>query len=519
MKQCFVFLFCVLLLSAPTVLRAQESLVLSVTPPLFQVSAVPGQAWESQIKIINTNAYDITVYATPVNFEPLGEAGQGRFVPIIAGETAGQTLAEWIRVTSDPVVVPKEQSIEIPFSVAVPNDAPPGGHFAAVLIGTRPPDATNQTSMVRTAQLVTSLVFLRVAGDVIEAGAIREFSTSKYITDTPQAEFSLRFQNDGNVHLQPRGDIRIYNMWGKERGVIPINQTSSFGNVLPNSIRNFQFSWEGERNFTDLGRYTAVASLAYGTDGIKSASQELHFWIIPIKGLLVAVGIVITLLLLIKWAIGAYIKRILRQAGIEAEHGYLHQAGDVAMPKRARVKMQKTSVVPERTTNTWPVLGLIRQYRLFIFGIPSVMLLIGLLLWYFAGALATERAYEVTIQEGEQVVKTNSEEQYRSTSDTATTASEQPFILKIVNVSSEPGGAAALADNLESHGYQVASVEPDLNRESRTTVIVADPALADITEQLSKEIGGALISLVASSDIVDAQPVITIFVGNDYITR
>ena len=240
----------------PVATHAQEATSLSVTPPLFQISAEPGQVWQSSIKVINTNDFPLTVYAQPVNFEAEGENGRGRFLPILEQETSGQTLAEWITVTDAPIVIEPESSKEVPFIVNLPETVPPGGHFAAIFIGTRPP-AEADSMAVRTAQVVSSLFFLTVSGDVIERGSIREFSVVDSFTEVPSSNFVLRFQNEGNVHVRPRGSITIYNMWGKERGVIPINQHSNFGNVLPSSIRKFEFSWAGEPSLADIGHYTA----------------------------------------------------------------------------------------------------------------------------------------------------------------------------------------------------------------------------------------------------------------------
>ena len=95
-----------LALCVPGIAAAQESLSLSVTPPLFQLQAVQNQTWQSSIKVINTNAFPLTIYADPVNFAPTGEQGQGRFIPIINNETENGTLAEWVTISSAPIVIP-----------------------------------------------------------------------------------------------------------------------------------------------------------------------------------------------------------------------------------------------------------------------------------------------------------------------------------------------------------------------------------------------------------------------------
>ena len=239
------FCFCVgLVLLLPTLMYAQSGLSLSVTPTLFEMSAVPSQTWNSSVKIINNNKTDITVYAQVVNFAPQGEQGEGKFLPVFEKATEGSTLAEWISISSEPILIEPEKSFSIPFTVSVPQNAAPGGHFAAILIGTKPPK-TDGSIKVQTSQIVTSLFFVKIAGDVKEEGTVREFRVVNSFVDTPKANFEVRFENKGNVHLQPQGEIVITNMWGKERGIIPISEKDCspsqensnlrilFGNTLP----------------------------------------------------------------------------------------------------------------------------------------------------------------------------------------------------------------------------------------------------------------------------------------------
>ena len=108
---------------------------------------------------------------------------------------------------------------------------------------------------MKISSFVSSLLFVNIKGDVVESGRIREFSTSQSLYQTPNVDFSVRFENTGNTHVHPQGEVTIYNMWGKERGQVMINnQDDDFGNVLPQSIRRFQFSWSGEQSLFDMAR-------------------------------------------------------------------------------------------------------------------------------------------------------------------------------------------------------------------------------------------------------------------------
>ena len=154
----------------------------------------------------------------------------------------------------------------------------------------KPLNKKNKGSSIKISSLLASLILLNVDGEVNENGRIREFSTDKKLYSEPKVDFSVRFENIGNVHIQPQGEIRIFNFWDKDCGVIQINHNTTFGNVLPQGIRKWNFSWEGEKNLLEMGRYKAVMVLGYGERERETIDQTLYFWVIYTKPLLMMIG-------------------------------------------------------------------------------------------------------------------------------------------------------------------------------------------------------------------------------------
>jgi hypothetical protein len=529
------------LLAVPFLTAAQESLTLSVTPTLFQMSAAPGQSWQSSVRVINSNSFPLTVYAEPVNFAPQGELGQGKFLPVFETVTEGTTLAEWITLDSQAAhVIPAEQSYEIPFTVTVPESAPPGGHFAAILIGTRPPAESGQLA-VQTSQVVTSLFFVRLEGEVTESGTIRTFSVADRVVSTPAAEFSVRFENTGNVHLQPQGHITIYNMWGKERGQIPINTQTHFGNVLPRSVRNFSFTWEGEPSFSDIGRYRAEVALAYGQDVRKFQNMETDFWVIPLRPLLITLLSFFGIVTLLWWIIRAYIRRMLSLAGIDPTAPGrpsrsalatrdLRFTGDVDLTSYERVSAPvRTSWREFWSQLTTPAAGRTRlssvvlywrarpQLVLSVVGILVATLLITL---FFRSVLTENRDFAVAIDNPEQQVTLNAEEVawQNVLSGEPLPTPTQPFNFIVINRSGQSGAAALVANELLPLGYAPHQLAAESERREQRTVIVYSAGEAETALAISEALGGALISALPE-DKEATGPTITIYVGADHASR
>lgn len=303
--------------------HAFDKLTLTITPPLFQLAIGPGEVWQSSLKVVNTNPYDLTVYAGTMNFEAGGEEGQGRFVPILESDagrvsmdgtrhdSAESSLAKWIEIAPDPIFISQGKSVDIPFIVRIPQNAEAGGHYAAILVGTRPANENQNGANVLVSSQVSSLFLARVNGDVREEGYIREFSVSRKFYEKPDIDFTLRFANTGNVHLKPQGEIAIFNMWGSEMGKIAINEKSDFGNVLPRSVRKFVFNWQRDLNFLEMGRFKAVAAISYGQDARQSVFRIVYFWILPSKPLLGFIISFLVFILIIIFLIRRYVKKSL----------------------------------------------------------------------------------------------------------------------------------------------------------------------------------------------------------------
>lgn len=522
----------VLLLGIFSVVEAQApTLTLSISPSLFDMSVNPGQEWRSSLKVINVNDYDLTVYVDVVNFLPQGESGDGRFVPIDASETSGSTLAEWFVINKEPIVIPREQTYEIPIAVRVPFDAAPGGHFAAIMVGTKPINTEPGQAQVQTSQMITSLFFARVAGDIKEVGIIREFTAQSSWLSKPEATFNLRFENKGNVHLQPQGDIRITNMWGQERGVIPINQSTQFGNVLPESIRKFTFSWKGEWSFSDIGRYTAEVTLAYGTGDRQFASSKTNFWVIPVKLLLVIVISLTVFGLIVTWLVRLYVSRVLSLAGIDINE-YRQTGHKNTLPKRhvTRASIHKPVADGWRwwlgtlsqdqtlTQKLKRIFDVIKVHKLVIFAIISVLAFLSFIVFFVMSANKDYRSYEIEYVNPDANLKLTSEEIIYNQLKIERAIKEVEVDLnlpkvKIVNRSGVPGLGAEAKLQLEAKGYQVVELSADFSSPQSRTVIVFVGELEREALRLSSRLENAPIS--KSEDEISPGVPLIVYVGDD----
>ena len=234
---------------------ARAQVGIKITPVKTEEIVDPGESFTSEVRVLNNSNENKTFYAYLRDFQAEGELGR---VKLIApgSEEEGSFMASWIDITSEGVEFAPGEEKAIPYTINVPANAGPGGHYGAILFGTVPPKLSLETgdkgAGMAIAQQTGSLILLHVSGDVVEEARVREFTTEKRVYGTPfDVNFIIRIENLGNVHVKPHGLISIENMFGKEVGVLRVNDEG--GNVLPKTIRRFEYNWTDQMGF---GRYT-----------------------------------------------------------------------------------------------------------------------------------------------------------------------------------------------------------------------------------------------------------------------
>lgn len=327
MNKIFAAFFLLASLAIPAISHAQstDAMSLTITPPFFELNVNPGDAWSSSIRVVNTNPGPLQVHAMVMGFAASDNFGHGNFIPLTQLTGDDDALANWIAVSGAPVVVPSDGAADVPFSVSVPSNASPGGHYAAILIGTGNAATSTNGSQVGVSSFISALIFVSVSGNVVESAQVHAFSADKSYYQTPDVHFAVNIENAGNVHVRPVGVIQIYNAFGKERGEIAVNGTGTLGYVLPSSSREFDEEWQGQPSLLDIGPYTAVLSLQYGENGTKSITETIGFWVLPVDQLAeVALSIIIAamaVMYLLRRVVKGMLAREMEKYGGHPAHG------------------------------------------------------------------------------------------------------------------------------------------------------------------------------------------------------
>jgi hypothetical protein len=313
------------------VLFASKAYALTITPIRYEISGDPGQTLTQKMGLVNESNKTQTFYASFANFEAQGDTGSPSFVD------AKEGLGTWMTTEQASVTLAPGAQKEISFSIKIPKDAEPGGHFAAIFWGTSP--GGGSPGQVSIGTKTGLLVLLSVNGDVKEQAGLVDFQlhNNKHFYKMLPVGFQYRFSNQGSDRVKPKGDIVIRSIFGWVAKKINANPYD--GNVLPGTTRKFSPEWskrdsveardqEVSRNESysfkkavsdqwnnfAFGIFRAKVVANFGVTNQIAKSHAVYFVVFPWELILVALILAIPTYFILRGIVRRYNRSVIRRA-------------------------------------------------------------------------------------------------------------------------------------------------------------------------------------------------------------
>lgn len=215
----------------------QDGERITLSPAVSRPALEAGQTISGKLTVINdgTSDYTFRLYARP--FSVTGEQYDPNYTEVNERTQAYQ----WVQFDRTEAQLAAEERIEVAYTVSVPENAAPGGHYAVLFAETQPPQGENE-NVVRKKR-VGSLLYMTVAGEFISSGSLLDLETDLLQTKRPVTA-GIRIQNDGNVHFPAMVNAHYSTIFGNKR--FELNQESL---ILPGTTRRIPIVWENTPYF------------------------------------------------------------------------------------------------------------------------------------------------------------------------------------------------------------------------------------------------------------------------------
>lgn len=309
-----------LLLSTPVWAAPQESVTqvpkntsqgIQVSPVIVEANADPGQKLVLDIQVRNITPLPLIAKGVVNDFVAKDEAGNPNII-LDTDEPAGTySLRSWVKEAPN-VLLSGQETKSYSFTVDVPKNAEPGGHYGVIRFTAVASELIGDDSALSLSASIGTLVLLRVSGDVKESARVEEFFVSRNgkkagFFESGPINLTERIKNTGNIHVKPTGEVIVKDMFGRAVASLKVNDPPK--NVLPDSIRRFEQELSKKWLF---GRYTANLNLTYGTTN-QVLTGQLVFWVIQWKFIVAALLFLIALFFILRFAIKKYNSMIARK--------------------------------------------------------------------------------------------------------------------------------------------------------------------------------------------------------------
>lgn len=248
--------------------------------PAFQEIILDQQTKEKDfvVSVANNTDVSVTLRLSVFDFGSLDESGGVAFLGASSNLEKKYALASWMRLEKDTLILQPSEVGKVRVMIENRDSLGPGGRYGALTFQTEegvPADGTGSSISVN--QLFTTLVFVKKTGGEIYGLELKEQEYENSIIEFHDI-LRLRFQNNGNVHLVPRGVTVITDPLGRIVAKGIINQESAL--ILPETFRVYPVRLAGLAMSFIPGRYTMA--IAYRYDGKEDfATTSLQFDFIP----------------------------------------------------------------------------------------------------------------------------------------------------------------------------------------------------------------------------------------------
>lgn len=208
------------------------------TPTAKQYATDAGSKVDDVVTVVNDGdtTYKFKVYAKPYSVK------NEDYDPDFFNEKSNTDVAAWIKFERETYEIRPRQSVEVKYTIDVPNRATPGGHYAALFAEVQPNTATAGIGVIRAVR-VGSFVYMIVNGDYVTGGEFTGLNVPSLQFEAP-LKSDTKVKNTGNADFVVTSELIVHDMFGNVK-----YSEKKESRVIPQSTRNIDMNWNQSPNF------------------------------------------------------------------------------------------------------------------------------------------------------------------------------------------------------------------------------------------------------------------------------
>ncbi len=310
MKKTFNFLLVLLtfsfcLLTFATLINAQSTVDLTVSPPTQEINVKPGMQTRTQIKFFNRGADNIAGSIKIADFIVSDKDGSPDLLDTSSVNNRF-AASSWLSLSEEKVNIAANSPYTSTVFINVPTDVKGCGHYAGIYFQPTPAGIGNKTGSSISFKLA-GLIYFNVEGKCTEKAYLNKIEAPSFMEYGP-IPVSIEVLNRSDYHVSPQGYINALNLFNRQTGV----ETLPKYNIFPDAIRKYDLQLGSKWMF---GRYKIGFNAGYGKTG-QAITGFTYTWVFPWRVVLVVILTIIFVILIIS---NLYKKVVVKESVLEEE--------------------------------------------------------------------------------------------------------------------------------------------------------------------------------------------------------
>ena len=297
-KSIVLVLLLAILFGFTHVVRAQSSLLFTVSPARQQITANPGEEFTTSATFYNQSKTPVAGLIKVSDFIVGDEKGTPNLVE--NSSLSKYSASAWIGLPFERISIAANDKVVVLATLKIPKDARPGGRYAAIYFepinGSQPVGKAGASITPR----IVSLLYIRVAGPISEYAYISNMFAQSFHEYGP-IDVTAKIMNKGDYHIRPQGAFTLFNPLGQQ-----IEQSKLKGaNIFPETQYAFGTSI-GQKWM--MGKYKITLGAQYGSKE-QFMSQTIFVWVFPWRVVTIVILSIIILTTLGRYYYVNFIKK------------------------------------------------------------------------------------------------------------------------------------------------------------------------------------------------------------------
>lgn len=232
--------------------------VFTVTPMNQRIDLKPGETYTGSITVVNpdTAKSDFLYKAEISAYGVIGEEYNADFLT----SNDHTQITKWITIENPTGAIKPNASTKINFTIRVPETAPAGGQYAAILVSSNSNDTSSDGLAVKNVFEMASLIYGQIEGDSKHVGEIIKNDVPGFVTSVP-IKVDAVVKNEGNVHEIARVSLQVKSFFSPT-AIFPKEGESGIIEevIMPDTTRLISRNID---NVSSLGIYDVTQTVNY----------------------------------------------------------------------------------------------------------------------------------------------------------------------------------------------------------------------------------------------------------------